>query len=251
MSAGRADGVDRNDHAWAGNVAAADGIAQSDVQIIVRSDVTNARKASHQRDTRVHAGIQRLFCDCFLQQIELALLPVVGIHRGFVRVRVDESRQQRGIAKIDDLGARGNGGACSDSGNFPVGHDHQTRAHQRIALPVEKARCFQHEDFARRLLGGSCRRNGDCGTKNENSEPSASHEFSLTIVKLGQTIARPLKKSRIESLRSQVWPGGDCSSVVCESPYLAASAGRRERAAVSRERQNPRYARDDILYGVK
>ena len=49
----------------------------------------------------------------------IRLLPVVGIHHGQVRVRVDEAGQQRGVAEIDYFGAGRDGGVRTDRSNFP------------------------------------------------------------------------------------------------------------------------------------
>jgi hypothetical protein len=114
-----------------------------------------------------------------LQAVELVLLPVVGIHHGYVGVGVDEAGEERGIAEIDYFGARGGGGAGSGRDDLSVGDHDDSRRDQGIALTVEKAGGFQDDGLASGLLplaqGGKQQDQAD-----EEKNSGLAHElFSL------------------------------------------------------------------------
>src|SRR5258706_4226961 len=71
-----------DEHARARHNAIANGVAQTDVEIVVGADVAHGGEASHEGHARVDARVQRLFCDRFLQKVESALFPIVRIHHG-------------------------------------------------------------------------------------------------------------------------------------------------------------------------
>jgi hypothetical protein len=145
------------------------------------------RESGQERDARVDAGIELLLGDGFLELIELALLPVVGVHHREVRVRVDEAGEQRGVAEIDDLSASGYGRAGTGGGDFIVGDDDEAGSRERIAFAVEHARGLEDDGFAGSLLrllgiGGArdCSRCKSCC--DDCSEwPFANHEFSSAL----------------------------------------------------------------------
>ena len=68
---------------------------------------------------------------------------MVGI--GKVSMRIHETRQQRGIAQIDDLRACGNFRIRSDAGDLSGIHHDQTRRDDAVALAVEHAGGLNHE----------------------------------------------------------------------------------------------------------
>ena len=80
-------------------------------------------------------------------------------------MRVDESRQQRGVAEIDHFGAGGDRSVRSHGRNFSVGHNDNSRRHQRVALPIEEPRRLQH-----RRLAGSLLRVSRCGKKRQGAK---------------------------------------------------------------------------------
>src|SRR5262249_35010438 len=98
---GSADGVNGDKHTRTGHFAIANGIAQADIDVVARADVSDGGDAGHQGDLGVGNGVEGLFGDWFLQGVELALLPIVGAHHGDVRVSIDEAGQKSGIAKVD------------------------------------------------------------------------------------------------------------------------------------------------------
>ena len=152
VASGGADGMHGNEHPWAGDVAAANAIAKSDVEIISRADVAHGGEAGHQGDASIDGGIEGLLGDGFLQRVEPRLLIVLGVRKREMRMRVNEPREKRGVTEIDDLRAGGYGCAWANAGDFAAGDDHEAWRDNGIAFTIEEPSCLQDVSFFGRFL---------------------------------------------------------------------------------------------------
>jgi len=87
-----------------------------------------------------------------LQAVKLLLFVVVGVGRGKMRVRVNESGKQSGVAEIEDFGARRDLGGGTNGNDSPAGDDEEPRCGQRIIFAIKKASGFKHIAPFRGLL---------------------------------------------------------------------------------------------------
>ncbi len=125
MAPRRANGVHGDEHARPGYHSFANGVAQTNIEIVAGAYISHGSEARHEGYARVRAGVQRLLGNGFLQAVYSVLFPIVRIHRREVRVGVDEAGQECGVSKIDGFGAGGNDCLCADTGNFSVCDDNQ------------------------------------------------------------------------------------------------------------------------------
>ncbi len=106
VAAGGSERVNRNQHARPGNISGVDGIAQPNVDEIGRADIAHRGEAGHHGLARVRGGANRFLGNRPLQG-EQRIAVVIGVELiGQMRMRVDETGKQRGIAQIDDRRAR-------------------------------------------------------------------------------------------------------------------------------------------------
>jgi hypothetical protein len=77
VSAGRADRMNRHQHARPDDLAIANSVSQPDVDIAGRPHVADRGESGHQRLPCIFGGIQRTFRNGLSQAVEHVLLPVV------------------------------------------------------------------------------------------------------------------------------------------------------------------------------
>ncbi len=152
VSAGSAESVDSNQHAWARDIAAGDGVAQTNIEIIGGTDIADSGDAGHEGNAGVDAGIESLLGDWFLQGIQAVLFVIVGKHIGEMGVRVDEAGEERGVAEIDDFGAGRNCGGATDGDYFAGGNDHDAWRNESVGLTIVETSGFQDKSFVRCFL---------------------------------------------------------------------------------------------------
>ena len=114
-----------------------------------RPHVAAGREAGRQRHQRVPRAVQRRLAGRRLQQL------VFPVHAGAgqVRVQIDQARQQRRAAQIDDAGPCGNRQAGADRLDPLAADEHDSRRDRRAAAAVDEAR-GPHRDDRRRP--GAC-----------------------------------------------------------------------------------------------
>src|SRR5258705_3611228 len=142
-----AESVYRDKHARPRYVAIADAVSKADVEIIPGADVAYGSEAGHQRHAGVDAGVERALSDGLLQRVQPLLLVVVGIGKRQVGVGVNEARQQRGIAKVDNLRVSGKFSGGADSNNFAAAHNNQAWRNDGVAFTIEESGCLQNVSF--------------------------------------------------------------------------------------------------------
>ncbi len=177
MSARCADGVHRHQHARPRNDAALDRISQTRIQKISRADVAHRRETGLQSDTRVHAGVQGHLWNRLPQSIERSLCIVLAVHHRQVRVRINKSGQQRGVAHIDHFRIAGQIRAGSDAGDLAVGNHHDSRRNDRVALSIEHARCFQYVRLRWLFLLRKCRQWPQSAQRRQHHNPTNHCNF--------------------------------------------------------------------------
>ena len=150
MAAGGTQGVDRHQHARAGNLTVANGVAQADVDVVLGAEVAHRGEAGHEGDAGIHGGIKGALGDGLLEQVHLTLAVIGLVGVGEVGMGVHEARHEGGVAQIDGLGAGGDGGRGSYREDFALAHEDQSRGDDAIALAVEHTGGFEHHH----LVGG-------------------------------------------------------------------------------------------------
>ena len=181
VTTGGADGVHADQHARSRNDAFVDGVAQADVEIVLGADVTHGGEAGHERDARVDGGIDGLFRDGELQALEHRFGVVLAVLHGEVRVGVDESGKQCGVAEIDDLCVSGDCGAGADGGDFAAGDDDQTGGREGVALAVKHARSLEYIRLGAGLLRANCGGKHCCDHCEDQGCERLHCEFSKSI----------------------------------------------------------------------
>ena len=107
MAAGGSERVNRNQHSRPRNVSGVDGIAQPNIDEVGRPDIAYRGEAGHYGFARVGGGANRPFGDGPLQgKQRTAVIVGVELH-GQMRMRVNETGQQRGVAQVDHRGSLG------------------------------------------------------------------------------------------------------------------------------------------------
>ena len=163
VPAGRADAVHRGEHARALGDAGVDGVAQADVDEVVRADVAHRGEAGFERAPGVHGRVHGLLGGKAHQAVvEAAVVVLVELIRE-VRVRVDEARQQGRIAEIDDARAGGLS-AGADRHDAIAAHHHGGAILECGAGGIEHVGGLQHHGFGR---GRGLRRLGVRGASAE------------------------------------------------------------------------------------
>ena len=175
VAAGGTECVHGDQHARAGDIAIANGVAQANVEEVAGADVTDGGEACHQGDACVDAGVESLLGDSFLQGVEASLLVVVGIGKGEMRVGINEAGEQRGIAKFDDLRAGGNGGVGADGSDFSAGDDDQTWRNDGIAFTIKEPSCLQDVSLVGRFLSLSHSRRPQHQAAEKTAQKLAAH----------------------------------------------------------------------------
>ena len=69
--------VNGDEHTWPGNEAGADGVAQTDVDVVARADVADRRKTRHERTLGELRRPERRLCDGAAQPAHRVCVPVV------------------------------------------------------------------------------------------------------------------------------------------------------------------------------
>ena len=103
MAAGGAERGAAGDDARAGQRAFVDRALQSEVDVVVRADIADGGEAGVERALGVDVRCGGLVDGAFAENILVEILRLAGD----VRVAVDETRQQRDVAEVDDLRAGG------------------------------------------------------------------------------------------------------------------------------------------------
>ena len=152
VAAGGTERADTDEHARAGNIAVRDSIAKADVDVIRGADVANSGETGHERDTSVDARVQGALGDGLFQALEFGAVVIVRKGKAEMRVGVDESRKERGIAQVDNFRARGDSCASADANDASAGHNHESGSDQRVALAVEHGGGLQNISFGGGLL---------------------------------------------------------------------------------------------------
>src|SRR5271155_255092 len=132
--------------------ALVDGVAQPDVQIILRADVADGSESGHQGDACIYGGVDSHFRDGLLQIVKQRFAVVLAVLHGEVGVGVDEAGEKRGVAEVDDFGAGGNGGALADADDLAVADDYNAGLGDGVAFAVKHARGFEDVSLAAGLL---------------------------------------------------------------------------------------------------
>ena len=134
-----------------GSDARVDRVAQPDVDEVFGADVAHGGEAGFQRAPRVERGVQRLLGgEAHHAGVEEVVVVLLELH-GEVRVRVDEARQDRGIAQVDEARAGRHRGADRD--DVIPAHDDDRVALELRAGRVEHARGLECDGFRRRGVG--------------------------------------------------------------------------------------------------
>ena len=102
MTAEGADAVRRRQHARTDGDASIDGVAETDVDEVLRPDIAHRGEACLERAPRVESAVERLLGrethDAVVHEVVVILFEL----EREVRVRIDKARQQRRIPEIDD-----------------------------------------------------------------------------------------------------------------------------------------------------
>jgi hypothetical protein len=115
-----------------------------------------------------------------------------------MRVRVNESGKQSGVAEIEDFGAWGDLRGPTDGNDSPAGHDDEPRCGQRIIFAIKKASGFKDIAPFRGLLRLSVDTRAEEGETHGYKGDSPEHGWLLGFPAEDerQTVPCHPKKSR-------------------------------------------------------
>ena len=106
MAAGGADRHGGDQHARAGNLAAVDRVTQRHVEIARRADVAHRGEAGIERAPGQGGRQHRVVHDALGQRVAVVVAGAGGGIGAEMHVHVDQARQQRGVAQVDQLSRR-------------------------------------------------------------------------------------------------------------------------------------------------
>ena len=106
--------------------------------------IANGGESCHQRDLRVHRGIQGLFRNRLAETLDEVLRRVVRALHAEVGVGVDKAGHKGGVPQVDDLGAGRQLGGRNCLDLLPRNH-HDPGRRQRIGVAVEQAGGFEDD----------------------------------------------------------------------------------------------------------
>jgi hypothetical protein len=182
VAAGDAQGGTRCDDARPRNVAGIDGVAQGDVGVRIGAHVTRRGESGLEHQARVLGARQ---CRARRRNGDAGVARVFRIARQ-VRVRIDQARQQRLVAKIDHGRAGGNGQAAAGRGDALAGNQYHRIVDQRAAAHVDHMRSFHRGDGR---LGGSASA-GKCGAGKHQGGQGSRFQGRLSGISSGHVLRR-------------------------------------------------------------
>ena len=148
-AAGGRDVVARRQQPRARDDIGIDGLSEVDVGVRPGwAHVAAGREAGHQRHERVVRAVKGRLPGSGPQQL---LFPVNAGARQ-MGVQIDEARQQRGAAQLDDAGARRNRETAPDRFDSIAANQDDRRRHRRAAASVDQLRGADRHDGWRRGL---------------------------------------------------------------------------------------------------
>ena len=143
MASQNVDGIAADPHAWAGDKAVIDGVAHSGVGCAraLGSHVALGGEAGHQIIARGKSRDDGALRDGFLDGLQIL---GAGMQEK-MHMRIDQARQQRGVAEIDDLRA---GGMChrgTDGADAVALNQNLAGCGDVAGLDVEQARGVEND----------------------------------------------------------------------------------------------------------
>jgi hypothetical protein len=141
----------RDHHARSVDHAVVDGALHIDVRIhrALGLEIAHGRESVAERDLHRLTGPQRAIRHRLLEELRVVILGSDVALQQRVDVRVDQARQQRHVAEVDDLRVGGNGAA--DRLDLVAADDDHRRRHDRAAAAVDHPRGAKRYDFRRRI----------------------------------------------------------------------------------------------------
>ena len=149
MPARRSNRIVGHQHARARNLSGVDGIAQAECKIVGRPEVAHRGNARLERRLGIVRAVQHLLGGESHDAVEPIAIPVwAGLLRQ-MHMRIDEPRQQSGIAQIDHLRILGNLEVAAHRLDFGAGNDHHAVRDQLAGHGIEQTRRLQRDGSRR------------------------------------------------------------------------------------------------------
>ena len=153
MAAGRANRINRDEHARPDHPPIVDRVPQSDIDVISRADIAHRCETGIDRLSRERRRQQRLLSGLAHHLVEEIEIPVVSCLLGEMHVRVDESRQQRCVPQIDDPCVGRNCGVRADGSDALAINDDHRILNDSVGRPIKQPRSFDHRWLRKRERG--------------------------------------------------------------------------------------------------
>jgi hypothetical protein len=248
VPAAHPQGVQRHEQARSHDIARGDGVAQRRVDPVRGTHLAHRGDAGEQRAPGVGGGPQCLRWDRATQVVDGVAVPVVAHLDAQVRVGVDDARQQRGVAQLDDPRAGRHRQGAAYGLDASTCDEHDGVAHARVAPSVEQPRGLQRGDHR----GRWCRR----GRGPQGCEQQSDGEQTLPPRSSGaasRRLERPRARSRVSQqarvLRASLGRSGrpvDVAPWLTDEPWIAevgleCNVATAQRAGAAHARQ-----RDDV-----
>ncbi len=152
MAADGSDRVNCDQHPWPGHEPARDGVAQADIEHVVRPDVAHRRETGLDGAPGVHGRLDRLLGHLAAHGVDKSLVVIGRALVRQMRMGVDKAGRKRGITQIDDARPVGQTEIGPDRADRLARDDHHAAAHELFRVAVEQPCRLEHDRTAGILL---------------------------------------------------------------------------------------------------